>query len=155
MNKIREALEALVGGKKNGLFSCDVEAGTEEELEVKIEDARERWARAEAALSAPVASDARELARKLAEIDDSPHARYSDAYFTEAAALVERFVAERERKAREEIDVLREGIALAKGHLVLAWSRAGSLDECRAKINHAQYVLENAIHYKEAGNANA
>ena len=32
--------------------------------------------------------DALELARKLAVIDESPHARYSDAYFTQAAALI-------------------------------------------------------------------
>lgn len=103
MDKIREALKALVEGKKSGLFSCDVEADTEEELEAKIEDARERWALAEAALSAPVASDAPELAESLWDLVHMAGGPMTEeCAMSEAAAEIERYAADRELKARED-----------------------------------------------------
>jgi len=46
-----------------------------------------------------------------------------------------------------EIEVLREGIALAKAHLVFAKNRAGDIERCRNKIDDAVFVLNNSINY--------
>lgn len=106
VKEIREALESLVKGKDCGTFEVSCEADNEDELQAKVDATDDLWRFAHKALAlidVPVASDARELSDKIAEIhylliDGTIMIKRRDA----AASLIESFAAERERKAREE-----------------------------------------------------
>ena len=74
---------------------------------------------------------------------DNYYSMSADEWREWALKTVERVRAEKDT----EIEVLREGIALAKGHLVLAKNRAGEIERCRNKIDDAVFVLNNAINY--------
>jgi len=77
-------------------------------------------------------------------LKNNPATRAADAREI-ALKAIERVRAEKDT----EIEVLREGIALAKGHLVLAKNRAGEIERCRNKIDAAVFVLNNSINYMQ------
>ena len=101
MDKIREALIDEAFGK------WAHEPSTEEEEKILEKDDYD-FSRVTfragylVALFAPVASDALELVYAIWQIVTQGSGTYWVAREDEAAALIERFVAERERKAREE-----------------------------------------------------
>ena len=108
MDKIREALEQYAD-KRNWEYGEHAVGRVWREPGSTTPEAYDGWSLASAALkeagkasSAPVPSDARELAYTIWQIVTQGSGTYWAAREPEAAALIERYAAEQERKAREE-----------------------------------------------------
>ena len=150
MDKIREVIETLK--KASGLAAYIEQASEDQGLGVEVEACgiRGNLSYAIAALSAPVASDARDAAENFREwfVEWFTWPMMGDEKATtKLAEFFERFAAERERKAREEE---REACA----ERAVAWQKKLCEDDDWPCLTCTECVqLRAAI--KEAGNGNA
>lgn len=108
------------------------------------------WLGRESALAARPEGSEGALEYALSEFERTEPGHNEDVYKARQDLSALRARAE---KAEGEVEVLREGIALARAHLILAWKRAWDLDGVRAKISHVQLVLDSAMLGKPAEEA--
>lgn len=118
VKEIREALESLVKGKDCGTFEVSCEADNEDELQAKVDATDDLWRfahKALALLDAPVASDATQAAKDWLD----RKVKHPENTTLALSRFLETFAADRERKAREECEKLRNSFSRAASALRL------------------------------------